>query len=303
MLYTQNTMKFAFSREEIPSKNSEKKYGKVESSQVMGDSKEFGIVGVPFDSTTTYKPGARFGPASIREASYNFERYNIFFNKNLDVPLYDFGNIQVVHGNFKKTSSNIQSTISEITGMSIIPITIGGEHTISFGVLKALDIKNTTIVHLDAHMDLRDSYMEEKYSHATVMRRIFELDPADIVQIGIRSGSYEEVKFAEKNNIKYYTPANVNRDIKGIEKLINSIEGQVYITVDIDVLDPAYAPNVSNPAPGGLNPFQLERLVQCISRKKIIGLDLVEVASTQIGEITSINGAKLIYDFLCLQGN
>jgi len=296
LFYTNNPLKFAFSEEKTDFKEI---VGK-ETGKLQQDAVRFGIVGVPFDSTTTYKPGARFGPALVREASYNFERYNLILDKSLDASVYDFGDVQVIHGNFKKTCAHIQSTVSELVNKDIIPIIIGGEHTISYGVLKALEIENTTIIHFDAHMDLRDQYMNEKYSHATVMRRIFDLNPQEVVQIGIRSCSHDEISFAGENKIKYYSSMDVNEDIKRVEKTLKNLEGSLYVTVDMDVLDPAYAPSVGNPTPCGLNSFQLERLINCLKGKKVVGLDLAEVSATQIGDITSINGAKVIYDFLSL---
>lgn len=289
LFYTQNPLQFSFS----------KIMDDVELSNL--DSKKFGIIGIPFDSTSTYKPGSRFGPKAIREASYNFERYNMVLNKTLDVPLFDFGDIEVIQGNFRKTCQITVETISELLDMGITPIVIGGEHTISFGVLKAMDIENTTIIHFDAHMDLRDEYMGEKFSHAAVMRRIFDLNPKEVIQIGVRSCSEEEMLFAKENNITYFMAHDVNRDLKRVQKVIKDIEGPLYVSIDIDVLDPAFAPSVGTPTPCGLDPFQLESLIHCLNGKEVVGLDLVEVSSTEIGDITSINGAKAIYDFLCTQ--
>jgi len=286
--YTQNPLQFAFSKE-------------LEEFNQQESSKKFGIIGVPFDSTSTYKTGARFGPTAVREASYNFERYNMSLGKNLDVNVFDFGNIEVIHGNFKKTSKNIEFTVSELLKMNVIPVAIGGEHTASFSVLKALDVENTTIIHFDAHMDLRDDYMGEKYSHATVMRRIFDLNPKEIIQIGVRSSSEDEVTFAIENQITQFTSHEVKENIEKIKNAIKDISGKIYVSLDIDVLDPAYAPHVGTPSPCGLNPFELESLIYSLEGKEVIGFDLVEVSSTEFGNITSVNGAKAIYDFLCLQ--
>ncbi len=287
LFYTESPLQFAFS----------KLWGDDESA----DDAKFGFIGIPFDSTSTYKPGSRFGPRAVREASYNFERYNIVLGKNLDASLFDFGDIEVIQGNFEKTSSIIEFTVKELLDKNIIPVAVGGEHTISSGILKALNVENTTIVHFDAHMDLRDEYMGEKYSHATVMRRIFDLNPKDMIQIGIRSCSANEMSFAKQNNITYFTPHEVNKNIEMVKNTIKNIEGPLYVTVDIDVLDPAYAPGVGTPSPCGLNPFQLESLIHCLNDKEVIGFDLVEVSSTEIGDITSINGAKVIYDFLTVK--
>lgn len=291
LFYTQNPLQFVFS----------KMCTELEIADLDRNTKTFGIIGAPFDSTTTYKPGARFGPKTVREASYNFERYNIILRKTLDANIYDFGDIDVIHGNFKKTSQLIESSVSELLKMDITPVVIGGEHTISCGVLKAMDIEDITIIHFDAHMDLRDDYMSEKYSHATVMRRIMDLNPKEMIQIGIRSCFEEELSFADENNIKYFTAHEVNENIKKIEDTIKKVKGPIYLSVDIDVLDPAYVPSVGTPSPCGLNPFQIERLIYAFKGKEVVGFDLVEVSSTGIGDITSFNGAKAIYDFLCIQ--
>ncbi|WP_414468397.1 agmatinase [Methanobacterium sp. ACI-7] len=291
LFYTYNSSQFAFSRElkEIESKSEDE------------GSKKFGIIGVPFDSSTTYKTGARYGPKAVREASYNFERFNMVLNKSIDAEVFDFGDIEVIHGNFKKTCSNIEFTISELQEMNIIPITIGGEHSISSCVLRSLDIENITVIHFDAHMDLRDEYMGEKNSHAAAARRMHDLNPKNIIQIGVRSSSKEEIKFASENNITYFTSHQVNENLEKVKKLIQSIKGPMYVSLDIDVLDPAFAPSVGTPSPCGLNPFQLEGLIHSLKGKDVIGFDLVEVSSTEFGDITSISGAKTIYDFLCLQ--
>ena len=188
LLYTENVLKFAFSKEttDYPFENT--------------DFQKYGILGVPFDGTTSYIPGARFGPRTVREASYNFERYNLKLGKNLNAELIDLGDIEVVHGNFKKTCIKLKKTIDDVLKMEIIPIIIGGDHSISYCVIKSIsekiDIGNVTVIHFDAHMDLREEYLGEKYSHATVMRRIFDMNPKDIVQIGIRSASKDEANFA-----------------------------------------------------------------------------------------------------------
>ena len=297
LFYTENVLKFAFS---IETSNIDVEPSKED------DKKRFGIVGVPFDGTTSYMPGARFGPRSVREASYNFERYNLILDKYINTEIYDFGDLEVVHGNFKKTCSNLKTTISEILDMGLIPLTIGGDHSVSCCVMKAIDeheelnFQNITVIHFDAHMDLRDRYLGEKYSHATVMRRIFDMNPKEIIQIGVRSSSQEEARFARKNNLKIYTSYDVDEKQEEIIHFLKKIEGLIYVTFDIDVLDPAFAPSVGTPSPCGLNPKQTEKLIYSLKNKKIIGFDLVEVSSNKIGDITSVNAAKTIYDILSL---
>ena len=298
LFYTENVLKFAFSIEtsaidaELPNPD---------------DKNIFGILGVPFDGTTSYMPGARFGSRSVREASYNFERYSLFLDKTLNTKVYDFGDLEVVHGNFKKTCLNLKTTISEILNMGLAPLTIGGDHSISYCILKAmkendgLNLQNITIIYFDAHMDLRNLYMGDKYSHATVMHRIFEMDPKDMIQIGVRSSSEEEVTLAREKNLSIYTSYDVDEKIEEIITFLKNIKGPIYLSIDIDVLDPAYAPSVSTPSSCGLNPKQVEKLIYSLKGKKIVGFDIVEVSSTHIGDITSLNAAKIIYDVLFLQ--
>lgn len=294
--YTENVSKFAFSNEmtDLDLKSSG-----------SSDTDTYAILGVPFDGTTSYKPGARFGPRTIREASYNFERYNLNLNRNLNAEIYDLGDLEVVHGNFDKTCSKLKTTVSEVLDIGMVPIILGGDHSISYCVLKAMDeaeglnLQNVTVIHFDAHMDLRDTYMEEKYSHATVMRRISELNPKEIVQIGVRSASEDEAIFAVEN-LRVFRSDDVSNDFDSVLTFLEDIEGPVYISFDIDVLDPAYAPEVGTPSSCGLNPQQVEKLIYSLENKEIVGFDMVEVSSSKIGDITSLNAAKIIYDFLCL---
>lgn len=286
-LYTENPLNFAFSKTEFDNSTT--------------DEPRFGILGVPFDSTTTYQPGARYGPLFVREASYNFENYNLFLNKRLNANFYDVGNLEAVPGNFQKTCQNLKSVISSMLDDGLIPLIIGGEHSISYGVINALNIQDATILHFDAHMDLRDDYMGEKYSHATVMRRIHDKGPLKIIQMGIRSSSQEESEFARRNGIDYYNPQEIKDDLRHMEKIIHQIDGPVYVTVDMDVLDPAYAPSVGTPTPCGITPQELESLIFRLKGKKVIGFDVVEVSPTSIGDITATNAAKLLLDFLLLQ--
>ena len=283
-LYLESPLKFAFSSE----------------FQIEGPTTEpsLGILGVPFDSTTTHIPGARLGPNAIREASYNMERYNMTQDKYLDADLFDLGNLQVVHGNFQKNSQYLESTVKELLKNKITPITLGGEHSISYSILKALNLENVTVLHFDAHMDLRNTYQGELYSHATVMRRIYDLNPLEIIQVGIRSASEGEVEFAREAGIKYYTSNWVKNNLNEIKNVISNIKSPLYVTVDIDVLDPGYAPSVGTPCPGGLNPLELQELIFKLKGKDVVGFDVMEVSSRCVGDITSINAAQVVNDFI-----
>lgn len=290
--YAENMMKFAFS-EEFDDDVYEEGYA---------------ILGVGFDSTTSYRPGARNGPRAVREASYNFEQYNLRFGTTLTTTSYDIGDVQVNPGNFQTTGMMITDTVNDLLEKNLTPIMIGGEHTVTYSVIKALhdfdveSFSDLVVVHLDAHFDMRDDYLGEKYSHASVLRRVHELNPKEIIQIGIRSAEYEEHEYVkEHDDISYFSSYQLQQDSNKLFEKLNQINAPVYITIDIDVLDPAYAPSVGTPAPCGLTPMMVEDIIYTLSHKNVVGLDVVEVASDKIGDQTSINAAKIIYDFLSLQ--
>lgn len=294
LFYAERPLKFAFSKEIKDRDDTPSKFQN-------GQKKVYGLLGVPFDSTATYQPGARFGPLQVRESSYNFESYNLYLDKKLEAEFYDLGDVQIVPGNFQKTCKQVQFTIKEIVNQGFTPLVIGGDHSITYPITRALDIRKASVIHFDAHTDLRADYAGEKYSHATVIRRISELNPRNITQIGIRSSSQEEVEFARKNGLVQFTARDVKKNIGPVVDHLTSLEGPLYVTVDLDVLDPAYAPSVGTPAPGGLNPLELETLILSLQDKDVMGLDVVEVSSSSIGDITSINAAKVLLDFLFLQ--
>ncbi len=262
----------------------------------------FGIIGVPFDSTTSYHSGARLGPIVVREASFGFEKYNAVFNKDLTTTFYDFGDVNVIPGNCEKTCEIVEDTVNEILDLNINPIIIGGEHSASVGAIKALYEKygKLTVIHLDAHRDLAFEFIGEKYSHATVMRRAHETG-AGLVQIGIRSSSAEEEDFVKSMyNIQTFKNKDVHKHMDAIEYYLINIDGPIYVSIDMDVIDPAIAPNVGNPTPGGLFISEVETIIETLSHKNVVGLDVVETASDRLGDNTAVVAAKIIYDFLTL---
>jgi agmatinase len=285
LLNTYEPWKFAFSSEDDELKEN-----------------SFGIIGVPFDSTTSYHSGARLGPIVVREASFGFEKYNTVFNKDLSTTFYDFGDVNVVPGNCEATCEIVKQSVSEILDLNLKPIIIGGEHSASIGAINALMEKyeSLTVVHLDAHRDLAFDFLGEKYSHATVMRRAHYMG-VDLVQIGIRSASKDEEDFVKSTyNIQTFKNKDVHKHMDAIEYYLINIDGPIYISIDMDVVDPSIAPSVGNPTPGGLFISELETIIETLSRKNIVGLDVVETASDRLGDNTAVVAAKIIYDFLTL---
>lgn len=262
----------------------------------------FGIIGVPFDSTTSYHSGARLGPVVVREASFGFEKYNTVFNKDLTTTFYDFGDVNVIPGNCEETCNIIEETVNEMLDLNVKPIIIGGEHSASIGAIKALSERydKLTVIHLDAHRDLAFEFIGEKYSHATVMRRAHEMG-VDLVQIGIRSASKEEDEYVKSTyNIQTFKNRDVHKHMDAIEYFLVNVDGPIYISIDMDVMNPAIAPNVGNPTPGGLFVSELETILETLCHKNVVGLDVVETATDRLGDNTAVVAAKIIYDFLTL---
>ena len=268
--------KFAFSKESIDLYDlDENESNNVKSKDDFVKSKKWGIIGVPFDSTCSYHHGSRYGPTIIREASFGFEQYNSTFVKLLDGEFYDCGDLNVVHGNCKKTCDALCDSVKELVKANIKPVLIGGEHSVS-----------------------------EKDSHATIMRRVHDLNPKELIQIGIRSFSIDEKEFVEsQGNIISYLAKDLFDDIDILLDKLDPIEGKVYVSIDMDVIDPAFAPSVGNPTPNGLHPLDIENIFEALANNDdidIVGFDLVEVASDKLGDITAVLAAKIIYDFLTL---
>lgn len=269
----------------------------------LAEKDSWGIIGIPFDSTTSYHPGARFGPIVVREASYGFECFNTAFNKKVDTTFYDFGDSNVIPGNCKKTIDIVESNINELKQHCIKPILIGGEHSVSLGAINCLKKyhDDLTIVHLDAHRDLANDLIGEKYSHGTIMRRVYELGIDSLIQIGIRSSSDLEEKFAcSCDNIKTFKSNQVKRHIDNILYYLSQIETPIYLTIDMDVFDFSIAPHVGNPIPSGILMEDMEYILECLSLKNIVGMDVVETSTDRLGDITAISASKIIYDFLSL---
>ncbi|GAH96275.1 unnamed protein product, partial [marine sediment metagenome] len=208
------------------------------------------FVGVPLDITSSYRSGYRFGPARIREASANLETYlmaaglDVFERLNIS----DLGDLEVTPTDLKATGERILRTVQRIKGDEKMPVLLGGEHTLTYFATQAFD--DVFVVQLDAHRDLRDEYLGDKICHATVMRRVLDfLPPERLVQVGVRSCSKEEAEFAREAKILAYSSEQViddaSRIIAEVRKLVG--KARVYLTIDLDVLDPAFAPGVATP--------------------------------------------------------
>jgi agmatinase len=264
------------------------------------------ILGVPFDVTSTYRTGARFGPNAIRLTSLNIETYS--FRTGIDVEdlkLHDLGDLHI-STDTEKTLERIALVIKDMLDAGKTPVTIGGEHTITLGVIKGLGEKasKTAIVSFDAHLDLRHEFMDLKLSHTTFMRRINEqMKPAKIIEVGTRAVCKEELAYAKKAGVEFFTTQQIRRE--GSEKIAKQLREKlakyknVYLSIDMDVLDPAYAPAVQNPEPEGLEPHALLDILSSICDKRLVGFDVVEVAPNYDSGVSAIQAAKVMFEVLC----
>ena len=236
------------------------------------------VFGAPFDGTTSFRPGTRFGPQAIRNDFYGIESYSPLLNKDLeDFKLYDAGDLVLPFGNTKNALNMIKEQVSDILNKGKFPFLLGGEHLVSLPAIESVYAKyeNLRIIHLDAHTDLRDDYLGEKYSHSTVMRRVWDLvGDKKIYQFGIRSGTKEEFSWSESGH------TYINKyDLSGIDTVIEQIKKYpIYITIDLDVLDPSLFPGTGTPEAGGISYKELEKLFTSISQLNVVGADIVELS-------------------------
>lgn len=258
----------------------------------------FVIYGVPYDRTVCFRRGARNAPKTIREATWNFETFNLQTGVDFQrIPVHDYGDLPVQNGDPPAEMIRQVKTFSEnIVKNDKIPVVIGGEHSITTGVIQAFP-QDIAVLSLDAHLDFRGIYENEVYSHACVIRRIIEhINPENVVILGIRSAEKEELIQAKKQNIQYYDAFTLHK--QGVQQTVEEIKRyftgkSIYLTVDIDVVDPAFAPGVGTPEPFGLTPFDI---ITCIDQfaSQIIGFDVVEVCPAYDHGETSILAAKFI---------
>lgn len=238
------------------------------------------VIGAPMDWTCSFRPGARFGPQKIREVSIGIEEFSFYQEASLeDKRYYDCGDLDLPFGNVEKSLGDIENAAEEIFNDNKFPVFLGGEHLISLPVIRQAYKKYgdaLKIIHFDAHADLREGYLDSSLSHASVMRRACEfINPKNVYQIGIRSGTTDELSFA-KNNTNFY-PFEVSEN--SIKNIMSSIkDSPVYITMDIDVVDPAFADGTGTPEPGGCTSREILNAILILKDLKVIGFDLVEVS-------------------------
>ncbi len=236
------------------------------------------LFGAPFDGTTSFRPGTRFGPQAIRAESDGIETYSPYQNKDLeDIAVFDSGDLLLPFGNTEAVLSMIEARTQEILDAGKMPVMLGGEHLVTLGAVRAMVKKypDLHIIHFDAHADLRDDYLGERLSHATVLRRSWDLlGDGRIHQFGIRSGERSEFEFALEHTD--FHPFNVKDVLDVVLALGDKVP--VYVTLDLDVLDPSLFCGTGTPEAGGIFFQDLEEALLALEALNVVGFDMNELS-------------------------
>jgi agmatinase len=272
-------------------------FGGIEPEYTDFDRAKFVVLPVPYDLTSTYRSGSRLGPAAILDASAHMELYDEeLWRETYQAGIHTFPCLEPDARGPKEMIETVHQKTAEIILAGKIPVTLGGEHSISFGCVRAVKEKypSLSVLQLDAHADLRADYQGSPYSHASVARRIAECCP--LVQAGIRSMSAEEAAFLHAGSVRSFSADYILEDQGWCETISGHLEGDVYISVDLDVLDPAFMPSTGTPEPGGIAWKDLLCLIRTVSNKcRIRGFDVVELSPIPGLVAPDFLAAKLIY--------
>ncbi|MBN2517068.1 MAG: agmatinase [Deltaproteobacteria bacterium] len=257
----------------------------------------FVVVPVPYDLTSTYQAGSRKGPSAILDASCQMELYDEELRREtFRAGIHTVLPLEVRAGGPQEMIDYVRNEVAEILSSGKIPVILGGEHSISLGPVQAMKetYPSLSVLHLDAHADMRNSYQGTPYSHACVSRRISEI--CHVVQVGIRSMSAEEAVFIEENTVTIYYPDFLYENPQWEKTICGCLSEDVYITIDLDVFDPSIMPAVGTPEPGGLYWKDITRLIREVSNNcRIRGFDIVELTPIPGIVAPDFTAAKLAY--------
>lgn len=248
------------------------------------------ILGCPYDGSASFRPGARFGPSAIRKTSWGIETYSPILNRDLtSCFIHDMGDLELPLGEKRICLDLIRKALRKILSSEKFPILLGGDHLITLPIVEELvaNYPDLHLIHIDAHTDLREEYLGEALSHSTVVRKVLDrLGNRRLFQIGIRSGTKEEFDLAKK------LKTIITLDPVSLKSMVNHLKKRpVYISLDLDVLDPGLCPGVGTPEPGGLTFKELISLLKVLKPLRVIGFDLVELTPdydpSQISSVTA----------------
>tara|TARA_Y100000758_G_scaffold109473_1_gene76671 strand:+ start:320 stop:1171 length:852 start_codon:yes stop_codon:yes gene_type:complete len=256
---------------------------------------KFIIFGYPYDGTACFRKGAAEAPDAIREQSFNFETNLMELGVDLaDVPANDWGDIEL-GANQEENNTKIKTLVSEIVEHNKFPIGLGGEHSLTPPVIEAMVEKypNLNVLIMDAHLDFRDGYEGNHWSHASTTRRIFDLiSPNNIWILGVRSASSKEVSEAKTSKLNY-TESGWSDLREHLADILDLFQGPIYLSLDMDVIDPAFAPGIGTPEPFGMTPYEVIQTINFVS-DNLVGFDCVEVCPPFDNGNTSALAARLI---------
>lgn len=262
------------------------------------------LIGVPLDETTSFRPGTRFGPSATREAAHALEDYSLRQKRRLDPSDYfDAGDLVLPFGNVEEALNVILAAARHLVSSGKRFLALGGEHLVTYPLVQAMNeaYPDLTVIQMDAHADLRSSFTGTRFSHGTVMRRVAELlGPGRVFQLGIRSADKDELEESSGlSEIHFY------KVLEPLSQVISKVgQRPLYISIDIDVLDPAFAPGTGVPEPGGITSRELLDALSSLSGANVVGMDLVEVAPAYDATgATSLLAAAIVRESLLLLKN
>lgn len=274
---------------------------------------DYAVIGVPFDTASTYRTGSRFGPSAIREISSLIKPYNVPMNINVVDWLsgVDYGDIAVVPGYIDDTYKRIEAGLTPIVKAGVIPICMGGDHSITLGELRAVVKEHgpVALVHFDSHFDTLDSYFGNKYNHGTVFKRALEeglIDVEHSIQVGMRGTFYssEDLTGSEELGFKVITTFQMRK--LGMQEVMKQIRERVgiakaFFTFDIDFVDPAYAPGTGTIEVGGFTSYEALDMIRELKDINFVGYDMVEVLpSFDPCQITAFLGSNIVFEFISI---
>jgi len=262
------------------------------------------LFGVPYDRTCSFRGGSRYAPRAIREASYNFEAYMMDHQRDIrEVPVADLGDTPAF-GPSAEMVEGVTKMATDVVRAGKIPIVVGGEHSLAPAVVRAFP-KDIGVIGIDAHLDFRDQYLEDRWSHACSARRIADhVGVEHVVYMGVRSYSAEEREDLERLGLTYVSVYDIHdRGVRAAtERALKSVNrDKIYLTIDMDGVDPAYAPAVGNPEPFGLAPLQVKNVIARLA-PDLVGMDLNEVSPAWDFGQTTLLAARLIREAIMAIG-
>lgn len=278
---------------------------------LAGSEIDVAFLGIPFDDATTYRPGARFGPRAVRQASTLLKPYNPTTDTDLQqYSIVDHDDVPVVPGYIDTTFDEITARVSYVLEEGAAPAIVGGDHSTTLPVLRSLAEKYgpVSLVQFDAHSDLWTEYFGQKHNHGTTIHYAIEeglINPETSLRIGDRGGLYarDDIDRIEQSGIEYYTVDEfADTSLEDLRTAIRAkTDGATFATIDIDVVDPAFAPGTGTPMPGGLTSREVLRLTRMLHETKLVGFDLVEVSPPYDDQSnsTAILAANIVFEAIC----